>query len=178
VTCSCVPSALASAGSARHRPECGFVSIAPAPPGMRCHSCPRLPSQECRSTAVPMPTPDALTSRHLPCAVTVPSPTTADPRESGERGRRSRVTPAHPSHPPAASHPTMSARAGVGSSRFRTASRTRHLAAAAGVGAPRGACPKRPWRPGAEGNGLTGGRRAGGTAVRRRHGWPAGAGCG
>src|SRR5207245_9452744 len=77
VTCSCVPSALASAGSARHRPEFGFVSIAPAPPGMRCHNCPGLPSQECRSTDVPMLTPDPLTSRHLPCTVTVPSACTS-----------------------------------------------------------------------------------------------------
>lgn len=36
---SCVPSVLASAGSARHRPERGFASIAPAPPGIRCHCC-------------------------------------------------------------------------------------------------------------------------------------------
>src|SRR6266567_5934065 len=70
---SCTPLAVASAGSARHRPECGFASMAPAPSGTRFHCCPGLPLQECRSTSVPLATPEPVTSRHLPLTVTVPS---------------------------------------------------------------------------------------------------------
>src|SRR5260370_10332151 len=59
-------------GSARHRPDRGFVSMTPPPSAIRRHCCAPVPLQVYRFTSVPLAVPPWRTFRHLLRMPTVP----------------------------------------------------------------------------------------------------------
>src|SRR5258708_1215376 len=69
---SWIPLVMLPPGSARHRPDRGFVSMTPPPSAIRRHCCAPVPLQVYRFTSVPLAVPPWRTFRHLLWMPTVP----------------------------------------------------------------------------------------------------------